>query len=68
MPKPNTRYNIAPTQTFYVACSDELARDIIDQSLFQRSCEIDFTKLQTTEVHIIHSDRGVLTAQMKSRL
>lgn len=68
MPKPSTRYSVTPTQTFYVATSDELARDPVDKDLFLRACEVDFVRLQTTEVHIVHSERGVLTAQVKPRL
>lgn len=62
-PLPGRLYQIKPFSTLYVAVGHYHSRDLVTPALQNEdaTCKIDFEKLATDHVHLVHRGDGVLT-------
>ena len=68
VPSPNELYKIKPSSVFYVAVSEADARAPVPPSMKDQACKTDFEALRTTDILLLHTDRGELIVQAKSQL
>lgn len=64
IPEPSVRYQIQPLNTYYLTVGSYRKGEIIDASKIGGSIvAIDFTKLRSNNVVIVHDDHGNLNIQ-----
>ena len=68
-PLPNQIYTITPSSKLYIAAARDMSsRDPITDQLKEQACEIDFSRLESSSVLLVHNNSNEIRIQTRSHL